>query len=144
MLAGCQLCPVASDHYMTAVDCVADKPPHLDRFYNPAFDLTRICYPDWCQCRFNRRLAGDLCRDCRVPPGYEHMPFYIPASPPAREPLPSAPPIPTQRDSSPETKVPDQLKPIPDPKQLEEGDALKPIPKLPPAPPVPQNPDAAK
>ena len=64
-LTGCQCCPL-TNHYASAVDCIADHEHHLDVFYHPGLDLTRIGRPDWCQCGFNHWLCHCRC-DSRKP-----------------------------------------------------------------------------
>lgn len=138
---GCQCCSW-TEHYQDTIDHIADHQPHLDRFYHPGLDLTRIGYPDWCQSGVNRCLYGDCCcRDTRQQPPYIHNPMY---SPQPREtqlaPIPEGPEISPRDDTGPDLRgsapVPTGLQGIPDSKKLQKGDLL---PPLPPPRPTPMN-----
>jgi hypothetical protein len=50
------LCRCITDHYADIIDDVNDHSPTFDCLYCPAFDLTRIGKPDWCECPMNRCL----------------------------------------------------------------------------------------
>lgn len=67
LTAGCQCCPL-TDHYASAVDCIADHEHGLDVLYTPCLDLTRIGRPDWCQCRVNRWICPCRCERCKPLP----------------------------------------------------------------------------
>lgn len=145
-LAGCQCCGL-TEQYQDGIDHVADHQPHLDHLYSPALDLTRIGYPDWCSNPVNRWIYGDCCcRDTRQPPAYLHNPIYSPSQQPKNiEPIPEAPQIPPRQDTGPDSTdemgVPTKLKGIPDPRNLEKGDQLPPLPPLLDAPaPTPSQP----
>jgi hypothetical protein len=130
-LSGCQCC-LLTEHYMDAVDCIADRYPSGERFYCPGLDLTRIGYPDWCSFPLNRHLFGSCCcRGTRPLPQYVHNPIYLPQNAP-KEPIQEVPENPAQREARPD----DQLNPVQDPSMLDQGDGLTPEPALPP-PPIP-------
>jgi len=132
-IVGCQCCQL-TEHYQDDIDRIADHQPHLDNYYCPGLDLTRIGYPDWCRYSFNRWIYGDCCcRDTRQPPAYLHNPMYVigDRSTPM-EPVPEEPQVSPRTDAGPavngEMAVPTELKGIPDSKSLEKGDKLPPLP----------------
>jgi len=137
-VVGCQCCQL-TEHYQDHIDQIADHQPHLDHYYCPGLDLTRIGYPDWCRYSFNRWLYGDCCcRDTRQPPAYLHNPMYAEGdrsgttkSTPKESPV--SPRVDVGPDTNGESAVPTELKGIPDSKSLEKGNQLLP-PALPPAP----------
>lgn len=146
-LAGCQCCEL-TERYQDHIDHIADRSPHLERFYHPGLDLTRIGYPDWCQNPINRAIYGDCCcRDTRQQPAYIHNPFFDPSVIRTRanrvQEDPQIPPRPdTGPDSSADDPVPTQLRGIPDSKELEKGDTMPLLRELPPSPvpPAPNSP----
>jgi len=135
LLSGCQCCNL-TERYQDKIDLIADRRPHLDHLYNPAWDLTRIGDPDWCSNPVNRWIYGDCCcRDTRRPPGYVHNPMYVP---PARSnvtaPIPGGEYITPRLDTGPDEQgtepVPTQISPLRDSKELEQGTGLPPLPGL--------------
>ncbi|WP_437185033.1 hypothetical protein SH668x_002123 [Planctomicrobium sp. SH668] len=143
-MTGCQ-CFGVTERFQDSIDHVADRRPHLDRFYRPTWDLTRIGYPDWTASRINSRLIEEPHnRATRRQPGYIHNPMYVPRdrSNFAR-PVPAEPQIAPRPDTGADPNdtlvVPTQIKPIEDPTQLNEGAKLPPLPSDPAAPtdPVP-------
>jgi len=140
--AGCQCCSW-TEHSQDTIDHIADHQPHLDRFYHPEWDLTRIGYPDWCQSSFNRWLYGDCCcRDTRQPPAYLHNPMFSPESRAGRTgPIPEESPLPPRDDAGPDSQenlsTPAELKGIPDSRELDKGDRLPPLPPIAPPPSSP-------
>lgn len=146
-LAGCQCCAL-TERYQDHIDHIADRSPHLERFYHPGLDLTRIGYPDWCQTPINRAIYGDCCcKDTRQQPAYVHNPFFDPSvirtGVNQIQEEPQIPPRPdTGPDSSADNPVPTQIKGIPDSKELEKGDSM-PILRdnsRTPVPPAPMSP----
>lgn len=59
-LTGCQ-CWRCTEHYNDAVDHIAYTEPSCESLYHPCFDLTRIGWPDWCCCGFNRAWCRHGC-----------------------------------------------------------------------------------
>lgn len=147
-LSGCQ-CFSMTEHYMDGVDHIADHTPHMETLYCPGLDLTRIAYPDWCAYRWNRALLGpEKCRGSRPLPAYAHNPLFVqPWDPPTPQPIPVGAQIdpgmyPEREDL--ENQPQNQLEPIPDSRQLEEGDRLPGEVPLPPTLPVPPAPVPAR
>ncbi len=62
-LSGCQCCS-KTEAYNDVIDDVNDHTFCMDNFYNPAWDLTRIGMPDWCQSDFNRKWCALGCCKC--------------------------------------------------------------------------------
>jgi hypothetical protein len=67
--SGC-LCRWKTDCYGDLIDDISDHNFEVDCMYCPAFDLTRIGFPDWCACPMNRALDCQRCAD--------NLPYYGP------------------------------------------------------------------
>jgi len=59
-----------TDCYGDLIDDVSDHNLEVDCLYCPAYDLTRIGFPDWCECPFNRALDYERCAS--------NLPYYGP------------------------------------------------------------------
>jgi hypothetical protein len=60
--SGC-LCRWKTDCYGDLIDDISDHDLELDCLYCPALDLTRIGFPDWCECPVNRALDCQRCAE---------------------------------------------------------------------------------
>ncbi len=142
-VSGCQLCGI-TERYQDVIDHIADRSPHLDRWYHPQWDVSRIGQPDWYQSAWNQHwVSPEHVRGLRTLPDYPHNPLYIqPQIPPEPRPIPDASQLTPEAIPAEDPAMParpgDQLGPIRDPQQMEEGTRL--LPPLPTQPLVPPSP----
>lgn len=154
--AGCQ-CIGLTEKYQDKIDRIANHEPHLDRFYKPTWDVSRIGRPDWCQSPINRWWCGKNCGAHRnaplaaypnaIYPGMQvgrpggNAPSAVVPPGPTDSQIPQTPPS-AESDLNPFPSLPPMPQPAPLP---ESGENKAPSVQDPLEPaPFPENPSPAK